>query len=139
MEPRRPAVLLVVCALVLGEAVAVAALGVAWLVDLARGGTEIPGAVVFLVVCCAGLAWLLVSAVRAVLRGRRWGRSLLLTVQIFLVLMALGWMSVGGTPWSVGAIVWGVATGVGLLTPPVVAFTGGPSDGGAADAAGSSR
>lgn len=135
MDIRRAPVLSVVRALVLVEAVAVAALGVAWLVDLARGGTEIPGAVVFLVVCCAGLAWLLVAAVRALRRGRRWGRSLLLTVQIFLVVMALGWMSVGGTPWSVAAIVWGVVTGVGLLTPSVVAFTGGSPDEGSADVA----
>lgn len=117
--------LFVVCLLVLVEALAFVGLAVAWLVGLVRGRTEIPGAVVFLVVFSLGMAALLAACARGLWRGRRWARSPVILWQVLLVVLALGWLSSGVTPWGVAVVVLGLVVGIGLLLPSVVAATTG--------------
>ncbi|GIG35147.1 hypothetical protein [Cellulomonas pakistanensis] len=124
-QPRPAAVpgpVRVVAGLVLLEALAVAALAVALVVALVRG-TSMPGPVVFLVVLAAGIAAVLGGAARALLQGERWGRAPVMTVQILLVVLAVGWLGVEVAAWSVAVLVLAVAIGGLLVTPTVVAWT----------------
>jgi ABC-type multidrug transport system permease subunit len=115
--------LLVVCLLVLVEALAFVGLGVAWLVDLVRNGAELPGAVVFLVVFCLAVAALLGFCARGLWNHRRWARSPVITWQVFLVVLALGWLGVEVSVWGVAVVVVALVVGIGLLLPSVVAVT----------------
>jgi len=112
-----------VCLLVLLEAVAFVGLAVAWLVDLALNGAEIPGAVVFLAVFCLGVAALLVACARGLWNHRRWARSPVVTWQVMLVVLGLGWLRVDPSVWAVAVVVVALVVGVGLLLPSVVAAT----------------
>lgn len=123
VDEHRPPLLPVVCLLVLVEALAFAGLAVAWLVDLVRNGAELPGAVVFLVVFCLGIAALLGFSARGLWNGRRWARSPVITWQVLLVVLALGWLGVEVTAWAVAVVLVALVVGVGLLLPSVVAAT----------------
>ncbi|ROS31249.1 hypothetical protein EDF34_0905 [Cellulomonas sp. PhB150] len=111
------------CLLVLVEALAFVGLAVAWLVDLVRNGAELPGAVVFLVVFCLGIAALLGFSARGLWNSRRWARSPVITWQVLLVVLALGWLGAEVTVWGVAVLVVALVIGVGLLLPSVVAAT----------------
>jgi hypothetical protein len=121
-----PAPVRVLAALVLVQALALAAAAVACVVTLVRG-TELPGPVVFLAVLAAGAAALLAGAARALLQGERWGRAPVMTVQVLLVVLALGWLGVEVALWSVGVLLLAALTGALLLVPAVVAWTSGGS------------
>jgi hypothetical protein len=82
-----------------------------------------PGPVVFLVVMALGVAALLAGAGRALLRGHRWARSPVMTWQILLVVLSFGWIGSEAGPWAIGVLAVAVVVGVGLLLPPVVAWT----------------
>ncbi|WP_454049463.1 hypothetical protein [Cellulomonas sp. Marseille-Q8402] len=112
----------VLTVLVLVQALALVAAAVALVVGLARG-TSMPGPVLFLVVLALGMAALLAGAGRALLQGRRWGRAPVMTVQILLVVLAVGWLGVEVAAWSVGVLVLAVLTGALLLVPAVVTWT----------------
>lgn len=119
----RPSALLVACAIVLVEVVLTTGLAVLALVELVRGESQVPGATVFFAAFCALVAVVLVAAARALLAGRRWGRSPIVTWQVLLVVMALGWY---GAEHSLAVAAVLVAAGcvvVCLLLPSVVAFT----------------
>ncbi len=124
----RPAALRLVCVLVLLEAVALVVLAGALVVDLVRGA-ELPGAVVFLLVFALGVAAALVLAARALWAGRRWARSPVMTWQILLLVLAIGWFGVEPAPWIVAVVLVAAATGVGLVLPAVVAATTTPRPG----------
>lgn len=125
MHARRPRALVVVCLLVLVEAAALAGLAAAFVVDLARGA-ELPGPTAFLAVFLLTVAAVLVLAARALAHGRRWARSPVLTWQLLLLVMAVGWFSAEPSPWAAGVVVVALMVGVGLLLPTVVAATTAP-------------
>ncbi|MEZ0449809.1 hypothetical protein [Cellulomonas sp. ICMP 17802] len=125
MTARRPALLLVVCLLVTLEAAAFLGLGIAWTVDVVRGTATLPGASLFLAAFGVGIALLLLLGARGLWRGRRWARSPVITWQILLVVLALGWLSSQPSVWGVVVLVVATLVGVGLLLPPVVAVTAG--------------
>jgi hypothetical protein len=115
-----------VCVLVLLEAALFAGLGIAYLVDLARGGTDLVGPTVFLAVFFLAVAGLLALCVRGLWRGRRWARSPVVTWQVLLLVLALAAMSSGeSTLMSVGLVVLAGAILVGLFLPSVHAATSG--------------
>jgi hypothetical protein len=120
---RRPAVLLVVCALVTLEAAAFLGLGVAWTADVVRGVASLPAASLFLAAFGLGIAALLLLAARGLWRGRRWARSPVITWQILLVVLALGWLGAQPSVWAVIVLVVATLVGVGLLLPSVAAVT----------------
>ena len=120
---RRPTSLAVLCVLVVLESVVVAGMGVAFTVDLVRGVTQVPAATVFLVLFCAGVTALLVAAARGLWQGRRWARSPVMTWQILLVVLAVGWLGVEASVWAAAVLAVAVAVGVLLVLPPVVAAT----------------
>jgi hypothetical protein len=120
--PRPPRAVSAVVVLVLLEALLLAGLAVGMLVALVRG-SELVGPVVFLVVLAAGMSALLVAAARGLRRGRRWARSPVMTWQVLLVVLSVGWIGVETAWWSVAVLVVAVLVGVGLLLPPVVAWT----------------
>lgn len=122
--PRPPVPVRVLTALVLAQAAALLVAAVACVVALVRG-TDLPGPVVFLAVLAAGMGALLGGAGRALLQGHRWGRAPVMTVQILLVVLAIGWLGVEVAPWSVGVLVLAVVTGGLLLVPAVVGWTFG--------------
>ncbi|MBU5423995.1 hypothetical protein KQI48_15105 [Cellulomonas hominis] len=111
-------------ALVLVQAVALLGVAVALVVGLVRG-TSLPGPVAFMAVLALGVAALLAGAARALLGGHRWGRAPVLTVQILLVVLAVGWLGSGVAAWFVVVLVLAVVTAVLVVVPPVVAWTAG--------------
>lgn len=123
----RPLVVAVVCALIVVEALVAAGLAVAWVVDLFHGA-QVPGAVVFLALCAAGVAVVLVAAARALWAGRRWARSPVMTWQVLLVVLSVSWLGVETSLWGVLVLVVAVVVGIGLLVPPAVAWTVAPAD-----------
>ncbi|GAA3802667.1 hypothetical protein [Cellulomonas soli] len=128
---RRPGLLRAVCLFVLLEAVAFVGLGAALVVGLVAGSSVLPAATVFLAVFALGVAAVLAASARGLWRGRRWARSPVMTWQIMLVVLALGWFGVEASWWS--AVVVGIAllTAGGLLMPSVVAATVPPDARGA--------
>ncbi|GEL95205.1 hypothetical protein [Cellulomonas composti] len=129
---RRPALLALVCLLILLESAMLVGLGVAWFVDLVTGGVQSPGATAFLAVFVLGIGALLVAAARGLWQGRRWGRAPVMTWQVLLVVLALGWLSTALAEGAstvvvavVAVLVVAFVVGVGLLLPPVVSATTG--------------
>jgi len=120
---RRPAVLAVLCVLVVLQAGALVGMAVAFVTDLVRGVSELPGATVFLAVFALGVAAVLVLAARGLWAGRRWARSPVMTWQVLLVVMSVGWFSADPAWWVVAVLLSALVVGVGLLLPPVVAAT----------------
>lgn len=125
-QPPRPAAapgaVRLLAGLVVLQALAVAVIAGALVVALVRG-TSMPGPVVFLVVLAAGIAAVLGGAGRALLQGHRWGRAPVMTVQILLVVLAVGWLGVEVAVWSVAVLALAVVVGGLLVTPTVVAWT----------------
>ena len=130
----RPALLAVLCLVILVQAAVLVGLGGAWLKDLVTGASQLPGATVFLVAFALGIAALLIAAARALWNGRRWARSPVLTWQLLLIAMSVGWLRTEPTGWAIAVLASAVVVGVGLLLPPVIAATSGrparPDDGG---------
>ncbi len=120
---RRPAVLAVVCGLVLIQAGLLVGLASAWVVDLVQGQSRLPAATVFLALFALGVAAVLVLGVRGLWSGRRWARSPVMTWQVLLVVLSIGWLGVEVAPWAVGVLVSALVVGVGLVLPSVVAVT----------------
>ena len=125
MTERRPALLLVVCVLMVVEAAAFLGLGVAWTADVLRGVASMPAASLFLAAFGVGIALLLLLATRALWRGRRWARSPVIMWQILLAVLAVGWLGAEASVWATAVLVIALVIGIGLLLPPVVAATGG--------------
>jgi len=115
-----------VCLLTLLEAAAAVGLAVAWTVDLVRGVSVSVGATLFLVVFGLAVALVLAAAARGLWRGRRWARSPVMTWQVMLVVLSVGWIGADPAPWTWGVLVVALVVGVGLLLPPVVAATTAP-------------
>jgi hypothetical protein len=120
--------LLLVCLLVTLEAAAFLGLGIAWTADVVRGAATMPGASLFLAAFGIGIALLLLLAARGLWRGRRWARSPVITWQILLVVLAIGWLGAQPSAWAVVVLVVATLVGVGLLLPSVVAVTTPPRD-----------
>ena len=114
-------VLLEACALVVVSGVAVA--------SLVRGDAALPGAMVFFAAFCLLVALVLAQASRALLGGRRWARSPVITWQVLLGVMAVGWLGVEATVAAAAVLLVAVAITVCLLLPPAVAFTAGIGQG----------
>lgn len=121
----RPAVLAAACLVVLLQAAVLIGLGGAWARDLLGGVSEIPGATLFLIAFAVGIAALLIASARALWRGRRWARSPVITWQILLIAMSIGWLGVERTGWAVAVLVSALLVAIGLLLPSVVAATSG--------------
>ena len=115
--------LAVLCVLVVLQAGALVGMAVAFVTDLVRGVSELPGATVFLAVFALGVAAVLVLAARGLWAGRRWARSPIMTWQVLLVVMSVGWFSADPAWWVVAVLLSALVVGVGLLLPPVVAAT----------------
>jgi len=113
----------VVCVLVVLQAGLLVGLGSVWAVDLVRGRSQLPAATAFLVLFALGVAVVLVLGVRGLWAGRRWARSPIMTWQVLLVVMSVGWLGVEPALWAVGVLVSAVVVGVGLVLPSVVAVT----------------
>jgi hypothetical protein len=116
--------LVVVCVLVLLEAALLVGVGIAFGAELVRGAS-VPGAAAFLLAFMLGVAAVLVASARGLWRGRRWSRSPVLTWQLLLVVLALGWLGVEPTWWAGLVLAAAVVVGVGLVLPSVVAVTTG--------------
>jgi hypothetical protein len=115
--------LVVACALVLVQAGLLVGLAGAWLLDLVRGASTLPAAVVFLVLFALGLAAVLVLGVRGLWSGRRWARSPVMTWQVLLVVLSIGWLGVEVALWAVGVLLSALVVAVVLMLPSVVAVT----------------
>ena len=128
--PRRSSIVWVVVAFVWVEALLSGVAAVTFVVVVVRGA-QLPAASLTLAVIAGGLAALLLGAGRALLRGRRWARSPVMTVQVLLVVMAVSSWRTAPQPWPAAGVALGLAAAGGLLLPPVVAWTvpsAGPAD-----------
>lgn len=120
----RPRLVWAVVAMVWAEALGAAVSAVTLVVVVVRG-TQLAAASLTLAVLAVGLALVLAGAARALLRGRRWARSPVITVHVLVVAMSLASWRTAPAPWpAVGALV-GVLVVIGLLVPSVVAWTSG--------------
>jgi hypothetical protein len=119
----RPAVLALVCVLVVVQAGLLIGLAAAWGIGLVQGESRLPAATVFLVLFALGVAAVLVLGARGLWAGRRWARSPVMTWQVLLVVLSIGWLRVEVAPWAVGVLVSALAVAVGLVLPRVVAAT----------------
>ncbi len=104
------------------EALAAAAAVVALLVVLVRG-TQLAAASVALAVLAAGLAAVLAAAGRALLAGRRWARSPVITVHVLVVAMAVASWRTAPAPWPAVGAALGVLVVACLLPRSVVSWT----------------
>lgn len=119
--PPRPRLLVVACALVLLEVLALVVAAVLGLLALVDGAHV--GPVLMIVVMALGAAALLAGAARGLWRGMRWGRGPVITAQIMLVVVATTWWGTGAGPRALLPLAIAVVTAVALLTPQVVAVT----------------
>ncbi len=116
------------------EALVLVVAAVVLLVDLVRllsgaddgGAGSLVGMNVFLVLCALGLAFALVAAARSLARGRRSGRAVAMTWQLFQAVVGVSAVA-SGSLWAVllGVLLLVLAVGVVvlLLTPRVVEAT----------------
>ena len=128
IEPRAdtgslPVALAGVCLVVVVQAAVLAGLAIAWAADLVRGRSEVPGATVFLVLFALGVAAVLVAGARGLWHGRRWARSPVMTWQLLLGVMAIGWLTAEPAAWAMAVLASALVVAVGLLLPAVVAAT----------------
>ena len=100
-----------------------AGLAIAWAADLVRGRSEMPGATVFLVLFALGVAAVLVAGARGLWRGRRWARSPVMTWQLLIGVMAIGWLTAEPAVWAMAVLASALVVAAGLLLPAVVAAT----------------
>jgi len=100
-------------------------LAVLAVVALVRGPAQVPGAMVFFATFSALVAVVLVASARALWRDRRWARSPVITWQVLLVVMAVGWLGVERTIGAAAVLGAAVLVTVCLLLPSVVAVTTG--------------
>lgn len=117
-----PAPVRVLTGLVLLQALGLLAGAVVLVVQVVRG-SSMPGPVLFMALLATGTGLLLGGAGRALLQGHRWGRAPVMTVQILLVVLAVGWLGVEVAIWSVGVLALAVVTAALLLVPAVVSWT----------------
>lgn len=125
----RPAAVLIGVALVLLEACALIVVSGVAVASLVRGDAAPPGAMVFFAAFCLLVAVVLVQASRALLSGRRWARSPVITWQVLLGVMAVGWLGVEVTVAAAAVLLVAIAITVCLLLPAAVAFTTGTGRG----------
>ncbi|QAY63417.1 hypothetical protein ET495_09330 [Xylanimonas allomyrinae] len=120
----------VLLSLLVVEAAVLVAAAVVLVVDLlARGGgdgSREMGMGAFLAACALGVAWALWAAARALGSGRRAGRAVAMTWQIFQAVIGASAVASGsGLPMVLGAVLLALALVVAalLLTPRVVEAT----------------
>jgi hypothetical protein len=108
------------------EAAVLAVAAVAVVVDLVARGGRGAAAGAFLVLCALGVAWALLAAGRALRAGRRGGRAVAMTWQIFQGIVGASALA-AGNPWAavLGVVLLVLAAGIAflLLTPRVVEAT----------------
>lgn len=122
-RPERPTPVVVLCALLLVEVLALVAAAVASVVMILRG-SELSGPLVFMAVMALGIGALLVAAARSLWQGgARWARSPVMFWQVLLIVLSLGWMGVDGSLWTVLVLLLAVVCAVTLVLKPVVAWT----------------
>lgn len=119
----RPPAVWVVVALVWAEGLAATAAAVA-LVLVVIHGTQLVAASAALAVLAVGLALVLAGAGRALLRGRRWARSPVITMHVLVVAMSLASWRTAPAPWPAVGVALGVVVIGALLLPSVVGWTG---------------
>jgi hypothetical protein len=120
--PAAPTALRVVLAAVLVEVVALVAAGGFAIVELARGIGAV-GVNLFLAAFAWGIAAVLFAATRGLRAGRRWGRSPVITWQLFQVVIAITWLQAAVNPFAIVLLVLALGIVVGLLLPSVVEAT----------------
>lgn len=119
---RRPRLVWAVVVAVWLEALGAAAAVVALVVVVVRG-TQLVAASVALAVLAAGLAAVLAAAGRALLAGRRWARSPVITVHVLVVAMAVASWRTAPAPWPAVGVALGLLVVACLLQRSVVSWT----------------
>jgi len=121
----RPRTILVVCAALGLEVLALLAAAVLAAVGLLRGTAATTGAGVVIMLTALGVAALLAVCARGLWRGRRWPRSLAVTWQLLQAAIAVPQLGGEQAGWGVVLLVPVVAVIGGLLSPSGVAYTTG--------------
>ncbi|KNC19547.1 hypothetical protein AC792_05480 [Arthrobacter sp. RIT-PI-e] len=122
-RPPRPRGVLLICLILLLEAVAAGVLAVGFVGTIFSAATLSVGGSVFMAVLLVLLVAGLVTMVRKLLAGFRWPRAPSLVLQLFLVILAFPYFS-DGNP-VIGLLLLVPAAG-GIVAPfsrPVVQFT----------------
>lgn len=112
------------------EALALVAAAIAYVIRMLEGDAESISGSLFAVAMVLAIAAVVALGCRALARGRRWGRGVAFTWQIFQVTVAVGVISGAGSVTAKG-IVWvafavllmSLVVIVALLLPKVIAAT----------------
>lgn len=123
LRPLRPQGLYPLVAVVGAEGLLLI-VGAGWLVyGLLTGRVVSLGATLFLVVAFAGAGTILLRAVLALWRGRRWPRSVALTAQLFAVLIAGTIILPVSAALALIVVLAAIVAGMSLFRPAVVDWT----------------
>ena len=120
---RRPRGVLVIAAVLVLEALASAALAFISLATIVTGDPVSLGGSVFMVVLLVAVAAGLVALASKLASGFRWARSPTLVVQLFLVILAFPYFTIGNPLFGFALLVPAAAVIVALFSKPVVDFT----------------
>lgn len=112
---RPPVPLVLACAVLALQVVALVVSAVVFLLDMVRGLAPDVVATLVLTVFFLGLAALLAGAARALWRGRRWGRAPVLTVELLLAASAIALADALPTPAVVVVVASAAVAVAGVL------------------------
>ncbi|KGM11022.1 hypothetical protein N869_03025 [Cellulomonas bogoriensis 69B4 = DSM 16987] len=105
------------------EALSLTVLAAWWVVGMIRVGSQAPAVGISLVVFCLAMALVLVAASRALVRGARRARSLVVTWQLLQGAVAAS-MVQAGVLWAWAVVAVSVVVVVLMMTRPVAEHTG---------------
>lgn len=112
---RPPVLLVIACAVVALQVLVLVVVAVVFVVDILRGVTPDVVSTLILTVFFLGLSALLAGAVRALWRGRRWGRAPTITLELLLAASALALVDALPVPVVAVAVAAAVAVITGVL------------------------
>lgn len=122
-QPARPPAILLIAAILVLEALAVAVVAIGFVVSIFGADPLSIGGSVFMAVLLVLVSAGLVALAQRLTAGFRWPRSPSLVVQLFLVILAFPYFSVGNPLIGLLFIVPAAAVVVMLFSKPVVDFT----------------
>ena len=122
-RPPRPRGVLLICLILLLEAVAAGVLAIGFVGTIFSAATLSVGGSVFMAVLLVLLVAGLLTMARKLLAGFRWPRSPSLVLQLFLVILAFPYFSDGNPVIGLLLLVPAAAVIVALFSRPVVQFT----------------
>lgn len=123
-SPDRPWTVWVICAIVGLEALALAYVGIQFVISLFSEHVIPTAGIVFGAVVMLGAAAWLGSAAWGTVKGRRWPRAAILVSQAFLVIVGISLTQVGARALGVACVAAAIITLMALFNRPTAMWMG---------------